>query len=96
MSQIIVFPRGQLTEIDRARMEEVGIVAVEADNPEAVVTTVPGVPLASSDDLVLAALHAVVRSQREETAMLFAKELHRRIVAQEQQPTSHGAGVSDA
>lgn len=61
MSQVIVFPRGQLRPADRARMAEVGIVAVEADDPGSVVTVVPSVPLASSDDLAMAALAAVDR-----------------------------------
>lgn len=94
MSQIIVFPRGQLSAEDRARVEAIGMVAVEADDPKAVVVTVPGVPLASSDDLAFAALTAVVGSRHDSVGAEFARELHRLIKAK-QPPTSHGAGVSD-
>jgi len=92
VSQVIIFPRGQLTELDRARMDEVGIVAVEADNPEQVVITAPGVPLAGADDLMLSALHAVVECGFSSAATEFAKELRRRLTTRETQANSHGAG----
>lgn len=79
MSQVIVFPRGQLTAADRKRMAEVGIVAVEADDPGSVVTVVPGVPLATSDDLAMAALGAVASSHLDNVAAKFAKALHNRL-----------------
>lgn len=94
MSQIIAFPRGQLSAEDRARIEAIGMVAVEADDPRAVVLTIPGVPLASSDDLAIAALTAVVGSRHDSVGAEFARKLHR-IIAARQQHTSHGAGVSD-
>ena len=34
---IVVFPRGQLYELDKARLEEAGVIAIEADDPKAVV-----------------------------------------------------------
>ncbi|HIE5512994.1 TPA: hypothetical protein ACXNQL_002234 [Stenotrophomonas maltophilia] len=83
MNQIIVFPRGQLTAADRKRMAEAGIVAVEADEPDSVVTVVPGVPLATSDDLVMAALGAIVASQLDSVAAKFAKALHNRLQTRE-------------
>lgn len=85
MNQVIVFPRGQLTELDRARMQEVGIVAVEADNPQAVVTIVPGAPLATADDLAMAALGAVTsRWATGNVAEEFAKGLHERLARRQQ------------
>lgn len=83
MNQVIVFPRGQLTELDRARMEEVGIVAVEADDPNAVVTVITGAPLASPDDLAMAALWAVTNSGISSVGMDFARALHQRMKARE-------------
>ncbi len=95
MSQVIIFPRGQLTELDRARMDEAGIVAVEADNPDQVVITAPGVPLASANDLTLSALHAVVECGYGSAATEFAKELRKRLTMREKKANSHGAGVSN-
>jgi len=83
MKQIIVFPRGQLTELDRARMDEVGIVAIEADDPKSVVTVIPAAPLATSDDLAMAALWAVTFSGSGSTALTFAKTLHERLQARD-------------
>lgn len=34
---LVVFPRGQLSAEDKAQMREVGIIAIEADDPKAVV-----------------------------------------------------------
>lgn len=91
MSQVIIFPRGQLTELARARMDEVGIVAVEADNPEHVVITAPGVALAGADDLMLSALYAVVNCGYGSASVKFAEELYRRLKKREK-ANSHGAG----
>lgn len=84
MNQVIIFPRGQLSELDRARMDEVGIVAVEADNPDKVVITAPGAPLAGADDLMLSALHAVVNCGYSTAPVKFADELYRRLKKREQ------------
>ncbi|MBH1745242.1 hypothetical protein I5V28_05290 [Stenotrophomonas maltophilia] len=90
MSQIIVFPRGQLTAGDRKRMAEAGIVAVEADDPSSVVTVVPGAPLASSDDLAIAALSAIATCGWDEVAGRFVKALHGRLAAREAKAVPHG------
>lgn len=79
MSQVIVFPRGQLSPADRARLAEAGIVAVEADDPTAVVMAMPGVPLASSDDLAIAALAAVSADMTSKAQAVFVAELRKRI-----------------
>ena len=34
---IVAFPPGNLSDVDRARLEEAGIIAVEAVDPEAIV-----------------------------------------------------------
>lgn len=78
MSQIVIFPRGQLTAADRKRMAEAGIVAVDADDPGSMVTVVPGAPLATSDDLAMTALSAVASSNLDSVAAKFAKALHDR------------------
>ncbi|HAL22282.1 MAG TPA: hypothetical protein DCP40_06085 [Stenotrophomonas sp.] len=89
MSQIVIFPRGQLTAADRKRMAEAGIVAVEADDPGSVVTVVPGAPLATSDDLAMAALGAVASSNLDSVAAKFAKALHNRLQAREAKGKVH-------
>ena len=81
MSSVIIFPRGQLSEVDRTRRADAGIIAVEADNPEQVVVTAPGVPLAGADDLMLAALTAVVKCGYPPASTEFTKALHKRLLA---------------
>ncbi|HGM6931280.1 TPA: hypothetical protein ACKQDF_004946 [Stenotrophomonas maltophilia] len=90
MSQIIVFPRGQLTAADRKRMAEAGIVAVEADDPVSVVTVVPGAPLTSSDDLAMAALSAIATCGWNDVSARFVKELHGRLAAREAKAVGNG------
>lgn len=84
MSQVIVFPRGQLSDDDRQRLDEIGILAIEAETPGDVVTVIPGIPLASTDDLALSALEAIASSSYNSTAMDFAKALHKRLSEREQ------------
>lgn len=90
MSQIIVFPRGQLTAGDRKRMAEAGIVAVEADDPSSVVTVVPGAPLASSDDLAMAALSAIATCGWADVSAKFVKVLHGRLAARGSEDPTNG------
>lgn len=60
---IIAFPPGNLSDVDRARLEEAGIIAVEAVDPEAIVHIQFSAPLVSTcvsgDDLLRAALSAI-------------------------------------
>ncbi|HEY8331526.1 MAG TPA: hypothetical protein VIO83_09400 [Pseudomonas sp.] len=89
MSQIIVFPRGQLSTADRKRMADAGILAVEADDPKSVVTVIPGVPLATSDDLAMSALAAIAGCNINGVGMDFVKELHARLQVREaKEPTN--------
>ena len=90
MSQVIVFPRGQLTPADRAKIAEVGIVAVEADDPSSVVTVIPGAPLASSDDLVMSALAAIAGCGINGVGMDFVRLLHTRLKACEAKEPTNG------
>lgn len=82
MNNVLIYPRGQLTELDRARLEEAGIVAVEADDPEKVVTTLPTTSLASADDLFLAALTAVANGNEGQR---FADALWERLQRRERE-----------
>ncbi|UYB51209.1 hypothetical protein OCJ37_14565 [Xanthomonas sp. AM6] len=84
MSQIVVFPRGQLSDADRAILTEAGVVAVEADDPSKVVTVLPGAPLATPNDLTMAALSAVAACPMDSTHRRFVVELHRRIARREE------------
>jgi len=90
MNQIIAFPRGQLSDDDRARMEAVGIVVVEADDPSRVVTIIPGAPVATPDDLAMAALAAIAKCPIDSTAALFTKTLHARLAAREAKANPEG------
>lgn len=85
-----MFPRGQLTPVDRARMAEVGIVAVEADDPSSVVTVIPGVPLATSEDLAMSALSAIAGCGINGVGMDFVKLLHARLQVREAKEPTNG------
>lgn len=69
---IVVFPRGQLSEADKARMQEVGIIAIEADDPKSVQQLQLTQPLVntaiSGDAVVSAALHAIADHGGNDTA----------------------------
>jgi hypothetical protein len=80
MKQIVVFPRGQISELDKARMDEAGIVAVEADNPDDVVLLMPSTGHVNADDMLMSALWEL-SSRGEGDRMI--KELHRRLSAKE-------------
>lgn len=63
-SMLVVYPRGQLTEFDKARLESHGILAVEADDPKTVVqmpvyASVPVPQGLQGDVLLRAALQAI-------------------------------------
>lgn len=79
MVQVIIFPRGQLSKSDRARLTANGLVAVEADDPRAVVTAIPFASSVSSDDLWMSALEALVTSGYTEPRSEFVKALWRRV-----------------
>jgi len=57
--QVIVFPRGQLNDRDRKALGRAGVVVVEADDPQKVVSVLPGAPMVGGDDLLRAALGAL-------------------------------------
>lgn len=59
MKPIIVFPRGQLSNVDRAAIAKAGALAVEADDPSRVVCSIPSAPIISADDLALSMLEAL-------------------------------------
>jgi hypothetical protein len=60
---LVVFPRGQLSADDKAQMREVGIIAVEADDPKSVQQLHLAAPFVSTqingDAIVRAALKAL-------------------------------------
>jgi len=59
MKQVIIFPRGQLSEIDKARLLAQSIIAIEADDPSKVVSVLPSASIVSPDDLLMAALAGI-------------------------------------
>lgn len=83
MKQVIVFPRGQLTDADRQQLTDAGFVAVEADDPSAVVSHIPGVPLVSPDDLFMAALAGADVDIGQSGRGAMVAELNRRLLARE-------------
>lgn len=84
MKQVIVFPRGQLSAADKTKLTKHGFVAVEADDPKAVVVALPGASFVSPDDLLMAALVGTIQGNyASEHCGNFAVELHRRLKARE-------------
>lgn len=78
---VIIFPRGQLSDFDREAMMGAGIVAVEADDPKAVVQVIPGAAMVGADDMLMAALAGIIAAGNG--GMTFVKELHARFKARE-------------
>lgn len=69
--RIVVFPRGQLNEDDKARMELAGVLAVEADSPKDVCQlhlTQPLVSTAISGDAIVRAALIALSSESPQTA----------------------------
>lgn len=65
--QIVVFPRGQLSKNDKERMSRHGVLAIEADDPSKVVTVIPGVMLADSNDMLSAAVQTLANWAKADT-----------------------------
>lgn len=83
MTQIVVFPRGQLTAADKKDLRSAGVVPVEADDPKAVVTVIPlaaGADVVCPSDMLMAALSAVHDGSEGQR---FMRELWRRLKARE-------------
>jgi len=57
-TQVIIFPRGSLTSLDRTALRRAGYCAVEADDPAKVVLALPGGAV-NGDMLTLCALNAM-------------------------------------
>lgn len=83
MAQVIIYPRGQLTGIDRARLEKAGIVVAEADNPERVIQTIPVAGLVSGDAILLSALEALSACVYDAPSKHFVQQLALRAQAAE-------------
>lgn len=84
LSQVIVFPRGQLRPADRKRLQKLGLVAVEAEDPSAVRLMVPTHNALRGDDLLCAALQAITTHKPFTSdgapLVLFAKDLIKRVL----------------
>jgi hypothetical protein len=82
---LVVFPRGQLSDADKAQMRDAGIIAVEADDPKAVQQMHLTTPLVNTaingDAIVRAALHSLAefpsndRSEMARAAQRFVTHL---------------------
>jgi len=83
MTNIVLFPRGQLTVKDARRLEKHGIVAVEVDDPSKVIVTMPSSSLLSPDDLMMSAMHGMSGDYSTAEHSKFFSELHRRLKAAE-------------
>ena len=81
---VVVYPRGQLTEADKQRLQDVGIIAIEADDPS-VVRVLPA-PILSPhpiayDDMLMALLYGIRGNIAAESE--FARHLHDRLKLRE-------------
>lgn len=57
--QVVVFPRGQLSDKDRRALGKAGVCVVEADDPSKVVMVLPLAPVLSGDDVLRSAIGAL-------------------------------------
>jgi len=80
MKQIVIFPRGCLTELDRARLDAADIVAVECDDPSKVVYAIPAAETVCPSDMLMAALKAVKEGNEGNR---FISDLYRRLIERE-------------
>jgi hypothetical protein len=81
---VVVYPRGQLTNDDKARLEKVGITAIEADDPNSVnvlPTPLPAVQPVQYDDMLMAAFQGLAHSSHCQAK--FVEDLHRRLALRE-------------
>lgn len=83
MNQVIIYPRGQLKPADRETLKDAGIVAVEADTPHQVVTVIPGAPMVTPDDLIMALLAGVTAPNYKNGESVALATLEQRLLARE-------------
>lgn len=80
LSQIVVFPRGQLQAKDRERLTKAGIIAVEAECPQDVRVLIPSSSMVSGDDLLMAALDGITEKYAAQCSHeKFVRSLHARL-----------------
>lgn len=96
MSQVIVFPRGQLSAKDKERMTKAGIIAVEADEPSRVVQLMPSSALVSGDDLLMAAFAGLTCEYASSRETAFVHSLNKRLKAREQALLSDAKSAGSA
>jgi hypothetical protein len=71
MKQVIIFPRGQLKTKDKAKLQEAGMLAIEADDPTKVVMLLPSAANIKADDLLMSALYALYSASNVDKANFF-------------------------
>lgn len=81
MKQLIIFPTGTLKPSDKARLSKEGFIAIEADDPARIVCAVPTAPLATGDDMLMAAMVGAAYTNGGHSA--FFMDLHKRMKARE-------------
>lgn len=99
---IVAFPPGQLSPADRERLDEAGIITVEAEDPEAIRQIQLAAPLMTTcldgDDLLRAALSAIAGQKAESSAGMItaagraAHEFVRMLAHSAAQQSGQGAG----
>jgi hypothetical protein len=77
-TQIVIFPRGSLTSLDKTNLRRSGYCAVEADDPSKVVLALPGGAV-TGDMLTLCALNAMAGPSSSAERSKFTAELTARL-----------------
>lgn len=83
MQQIIVFPRGQLTPDMKQELNEAGIIALEVDDPEKVVTVLPVTRTLTGDKLLDAALQTIKDTSSAHVRASFATRILKDLLSAE-------------
>jgi hypothetical protein len=79
-TQVIIFPRGSLTSLDKTALRRAGYCAVEADDPAKVVLALPGGAV-NGDMLTLCALNAMAGQNSGTERARFTEQLTARLNA---------------
>lgn len=87
MKQLVIFPKGSLSQKDKERMSKEGYCAVEADDPSKVIVPLPAGAV-TGDMLSLCALDAMAGPRSSEERSRFTENLTRRLKAREATPAS--------
>lgn len=79
MEQIIVIPKGSLSAKDKGKLEKKGHIVIETNDPDSIRFISPANSKIETNDLLMAALHALDAGADNISRGKFVVELNRRL-----------------